>query len=389
MLPSSPVPPILYQGLLRSPASWARVGRGYLEGLLEIGHPVEVRESRGFRHDPDFELDPRLAILAPEEARRASGRSLGLGFLHPPHLERLLGQPRVNLFVWESDRVPAEWVEMLEAGTDLVVVPSHFTRDALLRSGMSANQVSVAPYGYSRFDPRPETLPWKVDPRPTLREQGKFRFLAVLAPHHRKGVRELLAAYRQAFTADDAVDLYVKSTYDPGQARRRQLFEIESWPRALEEAGLARPEAPRVTLDLGTLSDTEMERLYRRTSVYLQPSWGESFGLGILEALARGVPALATDWSGHLEFLPPGPDRIPGDLREGGTALYHETPGALVMVPRVEALAGRMRWHFDHPGASREVGLRAREAVRSMTWESASRKLMRVLEKLCEALDVH
>lgn len=364
---------ILYQGLLRSPASWARVGRGYLGALLGMGVDVAALRVRGFRHDSGFALPSGLRELSLLDARAGGPPRTGLGFLHPPLLGRLLGRRRVNLFVWESDVLPRQWTRALHDGADLVVVPSAFTRDALLSAGLPSDRVAVVPYGHDV--PNPPGPPARdTEPGPE-----SFTFLSVLAPHRRKGVHELLAAFCRAFRRGDDVLLRIKTTYDPGRSRRRRPFEIPSWHTALTQAGLLDPQAPRVEVDISTVSDAEILELYRRADVCIQPSWGESFGLAHLEAMASGRPLIATDWSGPTDFMPRGPDRIPFRLIEAGDALYQPVAGARAARPDTTALAARMRWHAGHPRASREIGLAAREAVASLSWPSAATGLLRWL----------
>lgn len=371
---SLPAVKILYQGLLRSPASWARVGRGYLKYLARSGTPVAALAMRGFRYDRDFPLPERLQEISLAEARALPAPEVGLGFLHPPHLDRLLGKRQANLFVWESDRVPAAWIERFRRGCELVLVPSRFTCAALIRSGLPAHQAAVVPYGHDREDleraPAAAALPGI--PRP-------FTFLAVASPHWRKGIRELLQAYRLAFRREDPALLRVKTTYDPGRSKRRSPFEIPSWQEALDAAGLSRPEAPRVEIQLGTLGDAAAFERLREADVAVQPSWGESFGLAILEALAAGVPVLATGWGGHLDFFPNSEDLLPYRLVEAGGALYEAAPGAQAAVPDVEALARRLRWHFEHPEASRALGEAGRKKVAHLTWERAAQELLSTL----------
>jgi glycosyltransferase involved in cell wall biosynthesis len=374
MTPSRPS--ILYQGLLRSPASWARVGRGYLVGLQDLGIQTPAVRVRGFRYDADFPLPIGVEEISVEEARSRPAPDIGLGFVHPPHLDRLLGKVRANFFVWESDRVPERWVRELDAGTHVVLVPSEFSRRSLEASGLAGNQIAVVPYGHAvTADSIDEDRPPTGSP---------FRFLAVMSPHRRKGVVELLKGYSSAFSARDDVLLTIKTTYDPGKSRRRFPFEIPSWECALADAGLLANNAPRWQLDLSTLTDAETLSLYRQAHVYVNPSWGESFGLAILEAMACGTPAIATAWSGNLDFCVPGDDLIPYDLIDGRDALYEPVSGAQLAVPDVDALGVRMRWHFDHREASAALGVRCRETAAPRTWTDASRAL---LEGLQSAMD--
>eukprot|EP00455_Lapot_gusevi_P031325 TRINITY_DN3390_c0_g1_i3.p1 TRINITY_DN3390_c0_g1~~TRINITY_DN3390_c0_g1_i3.p1 ORF type:complete len:140 (-),score=4.89 TRINITY_DN3390_c0_g1_i3:26-445(-) len=48
---------------------------------------------------------------------------------------------------------------------------------------------------------------------------------------------------------------------------------------------------------------SEMGELYRHMDSFVLPTRGEGWGLPILEAMMAGLPAIATNWSGHLDFL--------------------------------------------------------------------------------------
>lgn len=368
---------ILYQGLLRSPASWARVGRGYLKALLDQGWSVGAVASRGFRHDPSFPLPEGLRVYRPREARALTSVEVGLGFLHPTVIGRLIGPRKVNCFVWEASRVPAGWVEPLATGAELVLVPSEFARRALVESGFPAARARVVPYGYDRvaLDSMQATRP----ARDAASRTGRFTFLSVMTPHYRKGVVELLTAYRRAFTSSDDVTLRIKTTYDPGRERRRSPFEIQSWSRALEEARLDDESAPRVEIDETALADEAMLERYADADVVVQPSWGEAFGLAMLEALAVGTPVVATSWGGQSDFLPGGDDRLPFRLEPAGASVYESVDEALVARPVVDALAARLRWHHDHREESRRLGERGRAHVESCTWDAAATRLVETL----------
>lgn len=367
---------ILYQGLLRSPASWARVGRGYLGELLHLGIDVCAVATRGFRYDERFPLPPGLVEYTPREARREFESAVGLGFLHPPHIERLIGTPRLNLFVWEADRVPPTWIDALERGVDTVLVPSTFAREAMVSSGFPEERVVRVPYGY---DHRTLKSAAAVVDRVESAGGGPFMFLAVVAPHRRKGVEELCRAYRQAFTKSDDVLLRVKTTYDPGSAGRRFAFEIPSWDSLLGATGLKSDDAPPVVVDVCTLDDGEMLDQYASAHVVVQPSSGESFGLASLEGAALGRAVVATDWGGHCDFLPAGPDRIGYRLERASDQLYEPVPEACVAMIDIDALAGRLRWHYDHPTESLQVGQTLRAHVAEWTWEAATHSLLDAL----------
>jgi glycosyltransferase involved in cell wall biosynthesis len=352
------------------------VGRGYVREFLGLGVDFAVVAPRGFRHDPDFPLPEGVRELTVAEARGASPPPVGLGFLHPPHVNRLVGEVKANLLVWESDVVPRGWVQALARHVDRVVVPSEFTRDALIRSGLQGDRVSVVPYGHAVGECFELS---DVASTGASRAARPFTFLSIAAPHERKGIRQLLRAYRRAFPMNDDVLLRIKTTYDPAESKRRFPFEISGWRSVLEDCGLAEAGSPRVIVDRRTLRDDELLDVYQEAHVYVQPTWGESFGLALLDAMALGLPAIATGWGGHRGYFPESPDAIPYRIEEAGSRLYQLTPGAHVAIPDEEALATRMRWHREHPEDSRTLGLLSRQHVACWTWRRSARRLLQVL----------
>jgi len=358
-----PAPPlrIHYAGLLRSPASWARVGRELALALARGGHHVTVTSNRGFLYEGRFPLHPELRELigpAPEGC-------IHLTFEYPPNYPRLRGRPRVGLLTWESTRLPASWAASAEKHLDLLVVPSGFVRDAATAAGVSPDKIAVVPYGYDPQRFGPHRLKTDAD-RP-------FTFLTVATPHRRKGVREVIQAFGQAFTTDDPVKLLVKTSYVPGQYGRIRPWEETEWPSCV----------PTVELRVGSVDDDALAQVYGEADCGLQPSWGEGFGLSILEGMACGLPMITTGWGGQTAFASAQDAYlIDSDLVPGGPLQYDADQGGGQMArPRVEHLARLLREVLDAPEAARSRGAAGREAVKHLTWEYAAGQLADVLRE--------
>ena len=59
----------------------------------------------------------------------------------------------------------------------------------------------------------------------------------------------------------------------------------------------------RVRLVSEVLSQRAMVQLYEGADAFVLATHGEGWGLPIMEAMASGVPAIATDWGGQTEFM--------------------------------------------------------------------------------------
>jgi glycosyltransferase involved in cell wall biosynthesis len=360
---------ILYSGLLRSPASWARVGRELLRALARLGVEVGALRVRGFLYSSDFPLPPGVREVAREEFPA----DVELTFAHPGLYRRLRAPRRVGLLVYEADRMPPSWVEPIRRELDLLLLPSEFCRQGAVRAGVPSHLIRLLPFG---VDPR-VFFPAEARPR------GLFTFLTVGAPHHRKGLRELLKAYRIGFAAADGVRLVLKTTYDPGARPRRFRWELEDLATEVENAGLDAGDAPQTVIRTGTLSDEELAAVYREAHVYVQCSYGEGFGLAALEAAASGCAIITNGWGAAGElFGPSAATHVGYDLVSAGPYEYDRDSEGLMAKPRVLDVTRAMRALREDAALLKERRRQALRVAARHGWDEAGRRLGEYLEEV-------
>jgi glycosyltransferase involved in cell wall biosynthesis len=95
----------------------------------------------------------------------------------------------------------------------------------------------------------------------------------------------------------------------------------------------------------GALSRRGVADRYRSASVFIHPSPNEGLGLVLLEAMACGVPVIATDRSGAEDCVTHGKD------------------GFVIPARDVRELAEAISWCFRHRGELPAMGLAARHKV--------------------------
>ncbi|CAM4034349.1 glycosyltransferase family 4 protein [Nocardiopsis rhodophaea] len=121
----------------------------------------------------------------------------------------------------------------------------------------------------------------------------------------------------------------------------------------------------------GPLSGDALAGAYESADLLLMPSRAETFGMAAAEALARGLPVLAST-AGAL------PDTL-GRAPEGAV------PGLLVPPGDVEALARALRhWLTDGALRDRLRGAARRRRAGLRSWEAAARDMAAVLDRMAE-----
>jgi glycosyltransferase involved in cell wall biosynthesis len=137
--------------------------------------------------------------------------------------------------------------------------------------------------------------------------------------------------------------------------------EVVRQGRSYGEAVRARlsPAAAAHVRFAGTVSLSSLVRAYRAADLLVLPSiWQESYGLPVAEAMACGVPVLASASGG-----------VPELIEDGVT-------GRLVPRLDVEALARALRELAADRGRLREMGRAARSrAERQLTWTRSAERL--------------
>lgn len=150
---------------------------------------------------------------------------------------------------------------------DGIFCASNFTRQTLVDAGADPKLCVVTPYGIDR-----DEIP---DEREGDRARGEeFRVLFVGSGVQRKGLHHLLLAWERARLPARSSLTLVCRMVDPGLRER-----------------IARA---RDVNYLPGLRKSELDLLYRRSSLLAMPSFTEGFGQVYLEALSWGCPVLGT-----------------------------------------------------------------------------------------------
>ena len=187
---------------------------------------------------------------------------------------------KVGRWAWELDEMPL-WMSRRQYLLDELWVYSGFIANALRKS------VSVPVYVV------PPVL-FNGESQVDLESQQRVTFLYIfdyLSGFERKNPLGLVHAFRQAFPVEGSAQLILKS--------------VNSSARFAESEKLRFAIKDRSDIELidRYLDVKEMSELYGRASCYVSLHRSEGVGLTIAEAMARGIPVIATGYGGNLEFM--------------------------------------------------------------------------------------
>jgi glycosyltransferase involved in cell wall biosynthesis len=290
---------------------------------------------------------------------------------------------------WEYGSLPRKIATLLQGVDEVWTYSSHCARE-FEADGIPRSKIRVIPLGVDpdRFHPGGDGAFANDDPmQEDLGKPGRtarFRsltgrktvFLFVGGTIWRKGIDLLLSAFCRAFTRHDDVALLVK---EMGSA---SFYKDYNLTEAVERLA-SFPEAPKIVLLEDMLSDDEMPALYRACDCLVHPYRGEGFGLPVLEAMACGLPVIATEGGACDDFLAPDSGfYLPGLRKEIPLPLETVRP-AWVLEPDRDALVEQLRKLAHDPDDARTRARAESERIRrEWTW----RHTAMTMEARCKAL---
>jgi glycosyltransferase involved in cell wall biosynthesis len=127
-----------------------------------------------------------------------------------------------------------------------------------------------------------------------------FNFLAICQWGPRKNLDQTIVGFLEEFRNEE-VGLVLKVNTANDSVIDRELTD-----KRLKSLLSNFPDRKcSVTLLHGHLSESQLESLYSHPKIkaIVSTTHGEGYGLPLLEAAANVLPVIATDWSGHTDFL--------------------------------------------------------------------------------------
>lgn len=281
-----PVPPAVSRGVVLGGEMTRISGLGEAARLLHAGIATLGHDRGAVRlgvlHPPDRRALPDGAALVlhvnapsiPLMLARA-----GRGFLR--------GRRVIGFWNWELERLPPDW----SGGARFVHevwAPSAFTKAAI--EAIHPGRVRLVPYPLAALD-----LPAARRDRPAFGlDEDAIVTLVVAnlgASFARKNPLGAIAAHRAAF--GDRADRVLVLKLAGGAAFPADMARVRG---AIGKVG-------NIRLIDETWTAERLRTLFASADILLSLHRAEGFGLVPAEAMLRGIPVVATGWSGNLQFM--------------------------------------------------------------------------------------
>lgn len=323
-------------------------------------------------------VDPDLRRAFAPHLRQGLSRRLNLFCINADEVERVTGLLDHDAFAdaynivypaWELAAYPEPWARLLER-FDEVWAPSAFIRDALVPAVDRpvvhmplAVELSLSSFLGRRHFAIPE-------------DAFVFLFFFDFSSFaERKNPGGMLEAFERlaARRPDARLHCVVKFRGAAGTEAARQALETR-----LQALG------DRVQAINADLSDNEIKNLVRNADVFVSLHRAEGFGRGMAEAMAMGRAAIATGYSGNLDFMTPETSLLVDyELVPVAAGAYPHGDGQVWAEPSAVHAATLMEQALDDPAGLAALGERARRHIR--THFSARAIGLRYVERLQQA----
>lgn len=206
---------------------------------------------------------------------------------------------------------------------DLVLAPSSFVMETI-RKFYPNKEVALAPYGVDL-----EFWGAEENQEPGRHEGSEvLRFVYAGQISLRKGIPLLIEAWEKA------------------GLRSAELLLVGSWHLSDGK----RASLPRGVTHVPECSRERLRDRYRQADVFVLPSFFEGFGLVLLEAMAGGLPAIASSAT-------------------AGSDVITQSCGRVLPTGNVEALVDALRWFDRRRDRLAAMGAAAREKAAQCTWQ--------------------
>ena len=300
------------------------------------------------------------------------------------------GKLNVLFTMWEFLELPNKYIQRINRA-DVLVVPCSFCRD--LFSPAFNGPIYVCHEGVDE-----NIYKFKQRSLPRVNMGEKFRFLWVGAPNPRKGY-QLVIEVLKVLENNPHVEIYMKTTtpklnrkeYVPKLWKNRRKLRQENHAQYKEMLKRAKnPDNADKVIVLGKHNNVvwdsrrlplpELINLYESSHCFLFPTFGEGWGLTLCEALATGIPSIATPVTGCRDYFD---DSVGYEInyKVVSQQLLNYEMIAEGYCPDVNDLLRKMLMVMSNYSAALKKGQKASSRIlNKFTWKQSAQRFYQIIQ---------
>lgn len=216
------------------------------------------------------------------------------------------------------------------------LVASNMVKRSMMFSGITENQIFMAPYGV-------DSQKFNYIPKHEIDKPLKLIYVGQIS--YRKGIHHLLKVIRTF--PENSIEIFLAGDYN----EKNPLF-------------LQYKEYNNIHF-LGFITRDILSQYYQKADVFVFPTIGEGYGLVILEALSCGLPCIVSDLAG------------------GNDAIINGYNGFEFKAGDDNDLKQKIQWFLDHPNSLPQLSKNSRESIQKQTWNLYFENVAHAIEKIC------
>jgi len=288
---------IKFCGPLLDASGYAQFGRAFISGLYKRSDVSLSLELLSFEKNKPHIGD--LEKVIKELANTKVDYKIKVVNALPTHMATLKeeGKKNVCFTMFETSRIPDQWVQSLNTHADACFVPCTWNKDVFEQSGVTIPVYVVYPGIDADYYRNIDAIP-KVE----LSSIGDndISFYSIFQWTERKNPTGLLNEYFSAFDGVEDVCLVLKTYGSNTEASEQQ--RIKDLIRSIKSKLLLK-KAPKIMFIGDLLSNEQITGLHKRCDCFVLPHRAEGFGMPHIEAMACGKPVITTGFSGNMDFM--------------------------------------------------------------------------------------
>lgn len=325
------------------------------------------------------------------------------------HFKPIPGKFNILFTMWEALNIPDNYIRSLN-NADLILVPSRFCRDIFKKYTTKPVEVCFEGVEPDKLPFYEREFPYTVTTAGLVPKNGKrFRLLWIGAPNPRKGYYSMLELVK-VFEQIPEFEIYIKTTafkkstlkefliinyrrilkiiksknkrhdIPEGVARIRESFNRFRKPNFADYVQTM-GKYKNIIVDTRKLPFEELVQLYNSAHVFLSPHCGEGWNLPLSEAMATGLPCVATGASGCMDFFNEDVGYpLKYEIKE--SELINYKIKAQIFVPDTKHLLDTVFEIFRNYPAALHKGRKASDRIHSkFTWDKSALRLKEIINQ--------